>query len=310
MLGIMALLGVIVGIIIFVVAKSKNNRETKIVGNIVTLVSIVLLLFQSIAIIDAGEVGIQLLFGKVLDSTLTEGINIKSPFVEVLTYDVRLQEYTMSSSRSEGEIQGDDAITVITKDNLELKIDLSVWFYINQSQASSIYKTIAKNNNELKRKIVRPAVKNVVRNVSTKYTFKETIERRQEFATEMETSLKAIIDTKGITTDKVLIRKVDPPASVKKSIENKLVQEQNLETKKLELAKAKKDAEIRKATAKGIAEAQEIIQKKLDPLYIQYEAVQAYKELANSNNTTFVIAPTDANASGMPLILNVDNNKK
>ena len=49
-------------------------------------------------IIDAGEIGVQVLFGRMKDHVLTEGFNIKSPFVRVYTYSIRLQEFTMSSA--------------------------------------------------------------------------------------------------------------------------------------------------------------------------------------------------------------------
>lgn len=310
MLGLVSIIGIIIGIIIIIGSSVKKVKEGKMLGTIVTIVAIVIMLSQSFVIIDAGEVGVQVMFGKVLEQTLSEGFNPKPPVVDVVTYEVRLQEYTMSSSHDEGDIRGDDASTVITKDNLELSIDMSIWYSINGSKASDIYKKIAKNSYDLKRKIIRPAVKNVLRDVSTRYTFKETIAKRNEYAQEMETALKEVFDDKGIDTDRVLIRKVDPPMSVKKSIENKLVQQQNLETKQLELEKASKDAEIRRVNAQGLADAQEIILKKLDPLYVQYEAIQSYKELAKSENTTFVIAPTDPKASGMPMILNLENGKK
>jgi len=309
MIAIVGISGLIIGIITFFVGRSKLQKEVKIAGNLITLIGIVIILSQSFTIINPGEVGVQVYFGKVLDSTLSDGFNLKNPFVEVVRFEVRLQEYTLSSLPGEGDVFGDDAIKVITSDNLELTIDLSIWYTINSELVTDIYKNIAKNNLELKAKIIRPSVRNVTRNVSTKYSFRETIEKREQFSQEMERELKNIIDAKGITTDRVLIRKVDPPQSVKNSIENKLVQEQNLETKSLELQKAGKDAEIRKVTAQGIADAQEIIQDKLTPLYIQYEAVQAYKELAQSNNTTFVIAPTDPGASGMPLILDLNKDK-
>lgn len=310
MIALVGIAGLVLGIIMFLIGKSQVKKDVKIAGNIITLVGVIIILTQSYTIINPGEVGVQVLFGKVMDQTLADGFNLKNPFIEIIRFEVRLQEYTLSSLANEGDVYGDDAIKVITRDNLELTIDLSVWYTINSDLVTDIYSNIAKNNHDLKVKIIRPSVRTVTRNVATKYSFRETIEKREQFAQEMEKELKETIDSKGITTDRVLIRKVDPPQSVKNSIENKLVQEQNLETKNLELQKAAKDAEIRKVTAQGIADAQEIIQDKLTPLYIQYEAVQAYKELAESNNTTFVIAPTDANASGMPLILDLNNKSK
>jgi len=64
--------------------------------------------------------------------------------------------------------------------------------------------------------------------------------------------------------------------------------------------KAERDAEIRIEEAKGIAEAQKIINATLTPNYLQHEAIQAQRAMANAPNHTTVYIPVGTN--GLPLV--------
>src|SRR6266571_3299795 len=73
----------------------------------------------SVKQIDAGHVGVQSLFGKVQERVLTSGLNLINPLVEVHPFDIKTQNYTMSSISTEGDKTGDDAIRVLSADGLE-----------------------------------------------------------------------------------------------------------------------------------------------------------------------------------------------
>lgn len=68
------------------------------------------------------------MFGRVLDQPLTAGFKGKSPFANVVKYDLRLHEYTMSSIPDEGNKKGiDDSVKARTHDNLNVDVDATVW---------------------------------------------------------------------------------------------------------------------------------------------------------------------------------------
>lgn len=72
---------------------------------------------------------------------------------------------------------------------------------------------------------------------------------------------------------------------------------------------AKQKAEIRLQEAVGIREAQTEIAKTLTPLYVQFEMVDALKQIALSgNNSSVVYIPSGAN--GIPLVSNVNENNQ
>ncbi len=90
-------------------------------------VAVIGLLSASLIQIEPGDVGVQKLFGKVSDHVLESGLNVKNPLVEVVPFDNRTQNYTMSGVTTGGEVVGDDAIRVLSADGLEVIIDLTVF---------------------------------------------------------------------------------------------------------------------------------------------------------------------------------------
>ncbi|MEJ7674388.1 MAG: SPFH domain-containing protein [Chitinophagaceae bacterium] len=72
-------------------------------GRIIGGVLIVLGIFISAVIqIDAGEVGIKVLFGSVKKDVLSSGLHFVNPLYEIKKVDVKTQNYTMSGQLDEG----------------------------------------------------------------------------------------------------------------------------------------------------------------------------------------------------------------
>ena len=93
---------------------------------------------------------------------------------------------------------------------------------------------------------------------------------------------------------------IDYPPVVSQAVEKKLAAKQLLEEKETQREIAQRDAEIRIEEAKGIAEAQKIINTTLTPNYLQHEAIQAQRAMANAPNHTTVYIPVGPN--GLPLV--------
>jgi len=293
---------------IFEMKTPKNFPKSAI---IIPLIIILLLIGVKtmVVTIDSGEIGVPILFGKVQEYTLDEGINIIIPFIKVVKYPTRVQEYTMSTAFNEGRVSGDDSITIKTKDGLNVGLDMTVWFYIDKSKAFTIYREIAKGYEEIEGKILRPATRTILRDVSVNFTVENLYtEKREEFTSIVSSELKKIMESKHLILDKVLVRKIILPETVEDAISRKMQTKQRSEEMEFKKEIAQKEAEIREIEAKGLSRAQEIINSTLTPNYIQFKAVEVYKELVNSKNTTFIIMPTSTDGAGIPLILNADGN--
>ena len=114
---------IILAIVSIVVAFGlQSSVKTKPASRIVKVVAVILLLVgvvsSSIVQIEAGEVGVPSVFGKVNDQILNSGLHFINPFAVVRKFDVRTENYTMSGVMDEGATSGDDAIRVFEARNL------------------------------------------------------------------------------------------------------------------------------------------------------------------------------------------------
>ena len=135
------MLFIILGLIIFFAASAVQNLNLGVaipkttIRSIGIVAMVIGVLTSCIKQIDAGQIGVKSMFGKVQDDIITSGLNFVNPLVNVNTIDVRTQNYTMSGVHSEGEMAGDDAIRVLTADGLEVVIDLTVLYRVQSSEA-------------------------------------------------------------------------------------------------------------------------------------------------------------------------------
>lgn len=258
--------------------------------------AVILILASLIRIVPPGSVGVQVLFGRVLTkSTLSEGLNVVNPFVTLEIMTIRTQAYTMSIAAEEGQRRGDDAIASLTKDGLEVKMDLTVWYHLVASEAANVFQKIGRDYVD---KIVRPAARTSIRNTTVKYMAVEIYsEKREEVQTEISKALEKDYEGRGIALEKVLLRNISLPDKVKNAIEAKLEAEQDAQKMEFVLLKETKEAERKKIEAAGIAEAQRIIAQSLigerGRAYLSWKYLENLRGLYDSPNNTIVISPFD-----------------
>lgn len=267
------------------------------------VLAIVLIIASLIRIVPPGSVGVQILFGKVLtQSTLSEGLNVVNPFVNLEIMSIRTQAYTMSVAPQEGQRYGDDAIMSLTQDGLEVKIDLTVWYHLMATEAANVFQKIGK---DYVIKIVRPAARTAIRNTTVKYpAIAIYSEKREEVQTEITKELREDYAERGIVLEKVLLRNITLPAKVRDAIEAKVEAEQDAQKMQFVLLKETKEAERKEIEAGGIAAAQRIIAQSLigerGRAYLSWKYLDNLKSLYQSPNNTIVISPFDK--SFIPLL--------
>ncbi|WP_373513138.1 prohibitin family protein [Persicitalea sp.] len=263
---------------------SQYSRPVKIAGIVIALVGA---LTASIRQIDAGTVGVQSLFGKVGSNVLENGLNFVNPLVDVAVFDTKTQNYTMSAMSAEGEQLGDDAIRVLSADGLEVVIDLTVLYKIVPSEAPVIYKQIGR---DYKDKIVRPVTRTRIRDNAVYYDAVSLYsKKRDEFQDRIYKTIAKDFKDRGLILEQLLIRNINLPESVKKTIESKINAEQDAQKMEFVLQKEKQEAERKRVEAKGISDYQTIIASSLTDRQLQYEMINAQKELAQSPNSKIVI---------------------
>lgn len=300
MIALIIFLVIVIAVVTALKKGAGNNPGIiKIFGLVRTLSLIgivVAVIFSCVAQVGAGEVGVQVLFGSVQDGVLKSGLNLVNPMVDVESMDTRTQAYTMSSVQDEGSQSGDDAISTLSSDGLTLKLDLTVWYRLNEGDAPQVYRTIGTDYVE---KIVRPAVRTAIRDVSVGYFATDIYSiKREDFVREVTKNLEAAFNGRGVILEKVLLRNVELPEKVRAAIDEKIASEQRAQQMVYVLQKEKQEAERKRVEAQGIADYNRIVSQSINDQVLQLKGIEATLELGKSNNSKMVIM----NGKNMPLI--------
>jgi regulator of protease activity HflC (stomatin/prohibitin superfamily) len=247
--------------------------------------------------IGTGEVGVQVLFGSVHNTTLASGLHFINPLIDVQHLDIKTQNYTMSAVRNEGQKEGDDAIRVLTSDGLEVVMDLTVLYKVVPASAPDILRSTGIDYTD---KIVRPLTRTMIRDNAVYYDAVSLYStKRDEFQARIFKSIEVDFNKRGLLLEQLLIRNITLPQAVKTSIEQKISAEQDAQKMQFVLQKERQEAERKRVEAQGISDYQRIISESLTDRQLQYESIKAQLEVAKSPNAKVIIM----GKAGAPVIL-------
>lgn len=270
-------------------AKTMNFETAMISGGISFAIGLILLLPTMLYSVDEGEAYVLTQFGRVYDTDTSPGLSIKRPWATRTKWTIRLSAM-------------EEQLEARTKDDMMVTMHVTVWWRVSAEKLGDLYSNISKNEDSLVEGFVMPGLRSSIRDIIAKGEFNEINVGRERYADLITEHCQQELIKKYIIIDKVNIRNLTPPESVNTAIEEKLQMNQQAQKADHELELTIKQAQIRREEAKGIADAQAIIQTRLSPIYVQYEAIQMMKQLAGSNNTTFVFAPTSMSGIGLPAV--------
>lgn len=283
---------IILGILILLVAlaiKAIPNLARFSRTGLMVGIGFILLGFLTSAFvtIEAGQIGVKKLFGKVQRDILGSGLHVVNPLYEIERMDVRTQNYTMSGVQDEGKQVGDDAIRVLTADGLEVTIDLTVLYRLIPGEAPRM---VRETGVDYRDKIVRPISRTRIRDNAVYY---EAISlystKRDEFQGRIFSAIETDFKRRGLMLENLLVRNITLPSSVKGAIEQKIQAEQEAQKMQFILQKERQEAERKRVEAQGISDYQRIINESLTDRQLQYEQIKAMKEIAESQNAKVIM---------------------
>jgi regulator of protease activity HflC (stomatin/prohibitin superfamily) len=263
---------------------ARYSRALILAGLAAMIIGVVTSCFVQI---DAGQVGVKKLFGKVQQDVLESGLHFINPLFEVEKLDIKTQNYTMSGIHDEGQKQGDDAIRVLTADGLEVTIDLTVLYRIVPTDAPRL---VRETGVDYEYKIVRPITRTRIRDNAVYYEAVALYSsKRDEFQSRIFNGIENDFKKRGLLLENLLVRNITLPAAVKSTIEQKIQAEQEAQKMQFVLQKEKQEADRKRIEAQGIADYQHIISESLTDKQLQYEQIKAYKEMALSQNAKIIV---------------------
>jgi regulator of protease activity HflC (stomatin/prohibitin superfamily) len=298
-----ALIIFLIIVLIVLVSLKKNAagneklvRSLNIFRNIAYIAIGIAIALSAVVEVGPGEVGVQVLFGSVQSGVLHSGLNIINPLVSVERMDIKTQAYTMSSAHDEGQMKGDDAITALSMDGLTLRLDVTVWYKLSESDAPGVYRSIGTDYVD---KIVRPAIRTALRDIAVLYSATDIYSnKREDYVHQVTKNLEEAFNGRGVVLERVLLRTVELPELVRTAIDEKIAAEQKAQQMVYVLQKERQEAERKKVEAQGISDFNRIVSQSITEQTLQMKGIEATLELAKSQNSKMVIM----NGKNMPLI--------
>ena len=302
---ILIILGIIILTVSFFINKQREEFQKIAKGIRLAGLAIIVVGFLTSCIkqIDAGQVGVKSLFGKIDNEVLSSGLNLINPLYDVKTIDIKTLNYTMSGVHDEGDKEGDDAIRVLTADGLEVIIDLTVLYRVTSDQAPRL---IRETGLDYRDKIVRPLTRTKIRDNAVYFTAIELYSNKRDlFQGRIFKSIDTDFKKRGLILEQLLVRNITLPQNVKTSIEEKIKAEQEAQKMEFVLQKEKQEAERKRVEAQGIADYQKIISAGLGDKQLQYEQIQVMKALVTSPNAKVIVL----GKGNTPVILDTKDGK-
>lgn len=273
--------------------KNHIHMNKRVIGLIAGIIVLVILLIKTLVVIPAGTVGVYHIFGKVDSHELSPGLHIINPLGAVDKMSTRTEQYTMSIMQEEGNRAGDDSITALTKEGLEVKLDITVLYHLDSEKASDMFSTVGKNYAET---IVRPEIRADIREVIAQYEVSAIYsDKRGEAMDNLKKLLIRTLEPRGIYLEEVLLRNVILPDNLANSIQEKLQADQEQQRYDFVLQKERKEADRKRIEAEGQRDAQRTINESLTPNYLNYLYIQGLKDRQGT-----IYVPTNPD-TGIPL---------
>ncbi len=245
--------------------------------------------------IKSEEVGVKRTFGKVDTEELSPGLHFYLPGVQSIEkMPVVVRNYEMRDA---------DAISALSKDGLEIKVDMSVLYRLNKDKVAELIKTYGMTYED---QILRPVIRTIVRDVVSSFQSSEVYAQRTKVAELIRKNLLIRLPKEYLFIEDVLVRKIVLPPKVVQAIEEKRKALEEAQKMKYVLEKEKLEAERKIVEAQGIAKANRIIADSLQNKYIQWYFVQSLKEYAKGDNNSVIVIPYGLNMSP---IVNLPNKK-
>ncbi len=201
-----------------------------------------------------------------------------------------------------------EMMQIFASDNLEVSFEAHARVRLKQGTVRDVVEQYSSGDwyaNNVRRPY-RTAVREIVRSREA-FQIKD---QSEEIAAEILARLRSEYEGTPFEFLSMSIGNINYPESVEQRVVANLAAEQRRQRMEVQQQIAVAEASIREIRARGAAEAQHIEQETLTPLYVQHEAAELYRTLADdtadddgvAQARVVVVLPTRADRAGVPRI--------
>lgn len=237
------------------------------------------------SVIRQGEIGMKRKLGKLDQKILQPGAVGYNPFVtRIIKMPIRTMNMEISAN-------------LPSKEGLNVTAVISILYRIVPDKAPSIIENIGVGNEA---NVISSVFRSSASDVCSRFFAKDMHSaQRATIEREITEQMSKILLPRGFEMEAVLLKNIALPAGLARAVEEKLEAEQGAQRMEFLLDREKREAQRKIIEAEGIRDAQKIISEGLNKNIIQWQSIEAFRELAKSPNAKILI--TDGNA---PLLIN------
>src|SRR5215212_147968 len=256
------------------VLRSLQKNKLKILAAIVTFVIIIVILADSVVIVQAGHRGVVLYLGAVENKVLGEVLHFIIPFAEqVIQLEVRTLKFQADASAASNDLQ--EVATVIALN-----------YHIDPSKANTIYQQLGADYTS---RIIAPTIQESVKASVAKFNAEQLVTNRETAKATIAQAISNTLSARNILVETVFITDFKFSEAFASQIEQKVVAFQKYLTEQNNLravqvvanqtvVQAQAQARARMANASGEAQAINLITQQLrqSPGYLQWKAINEW----------------------------------
>ncbi|HYA82758.1 MAG TPA: prohibitin family protein, partial [Candidatus Bathyarchaeia archaeon] len=245
-----------------------------IVAGVITFVVIIVVMFESVVVVEAGHRGVVLYVGAVENRVLGEGIHFIIPFAEqVVPLEVRTLKYVANATAASNDLQ-------------EVQSTIALNYHISPSQANIIYQQLGADYAD---RIIAPTIQESVKASVAKFNAEELITKRATAKAVIAETIAKTLGARNIIVETVFITDFKFSPAFASQIESKVVAFQKYLTEQNNLlavtvianqtvVQAQATARSNVAKANGESQAIKIIsaQLKESPQYLQWLSINRW----------------------------------
>lgn len=247
-------------------------------------------ILMNCSVIRQGEIGIKRKLGRLDQNILQPGAVGYNPFfTRVIKMPIRTMNMEISAN-------------LPSKEGLNVTAVISILYRIVPDKAPSIVQNIGLGNEA---NVISSVFRSSASDVCSRF-FAKDMHSAQRAAIEKEITqqMSKILLPRGFEMEAVLLKNIALPPGLARAVEEKLEAEQGAQRMEFLLDREKREAQRKIIEAEGIRDSQKIISEGLSKNIIQWQSIEAFRELAKSPNAKILI--TDGNA---PLLINANDDK-
>ena len=255
---------------------SPTGRPNKLVilAAIVTFAVIIIILSESVVIVQAGHRGVVLYLGAVENRVLGEGVHFVIPFAEqVVQLEVRTLKYQAEATAASNDLQ-------------QVQTVIALNYHLNPADVNKVYQQLGPDYAD---RVIAPTIQESVKASVAKYNAEELITKRAIVKDVIANAIRNSLSAKDIVVETIFITDFKFSPAFSNQVEDKVVAFQKYLTELNNLrgiqvvanqtvVQAQAQAKANIAKASGESQAIKIITSQLrqDPQYLQWQAINRW----------------------------------